>query len=177
MSQSDLTILIPKELPHGQTWGPWRIRHCRAKLEEKYGVSDGCRSSSATTQFDAYAALSETTDCSWLDRIEEADLKKTRLMRSRLSAADIRNILSKKKDIEDALKRVPVDLSLEDEWTVGTWRNVTGLFEVFEMPYVRLGKLTKILFLKRRRLIPMEDSHVMGFLFKGVTVLPQCVIP
>jgi Family of unknown function (DUF6308) len=162
-SSANDVIVLPATLAYGKTWGQWQIVDCWAKLLDKYGDPD---SQSYSNRYDGYRAERVASDPSWQDRIDRDDLKATRLMSSRIGNKEIEAILARKDAIEEVLRRIPLDLSLDGEIANGEWQAIEELFRRIEMPRVGLARITKLLCLKRPTLIPMMDSYVRGFLFE-----------
>ncbi len=160
---ADLPLTIPPTLAYGDTNGPWLIRHGAAKLRRKYGDVFHSR------EFDAYAIARATQDPSWRNRIEVADLLATWTMQSQIERRPgaIEAVLERRGLIEAALALVPVDLRLEQDIPDQTWSHLRALFEAFRVHGVAVASMTKVLCMKRPALIPMMDTHVMGFIFKG----------
>jgi hypothetical protein len=157
-------ITIPESLREGATNGPWTIRHNVAKLQRKYGGDF-----SLSREFDAYGAARAAQDPSWRNRIEMVDLLATWMMQSQIErrAGAIEAVMEKRADIEAELAKVPEELALEEEHiSEQTWSQLEILFRTFRLWGVSLATMTKVLSLKRPALIPMLDSHVMGFLFQ-----------
>jgi hypothetical protein len=153
--------MIPPFLPHGDTNGPWMIRDCVAKLHRKYEEFPHSR------EFDGYAAA-RWMDMPWRNRIEMVDLLATWLMQSQIERRPgaIEGVMECRAGIEAALAGVPDDLALEQDIPERTWWCLEALFRAFWVKGVALATMTKVLCMKRPALIPMLDSHVMGFLFR-----------
>lgn len=131
---------------------------------KKYGGEQ--RKLSCSVEFDRYGALGAARNKGWSDRLLPPDLAITVLMNSRISTDDVEALLAKKDTIEEALGKVPNDVDLFGPISDGDWRKVKELFWTMEVPNVGLAKMTKVLCLKRPRLIPMLDSYVMEVLYE-----------
>ena len=153
-------VTIPACLPHGKANGPWMIRDSVAKLRRKYEEVLHSR------EFDGYAAA-RRADAQWRNRIEMADLLTTWLMQSQIERRPgaIEAVMECHATIEAALAMVPDDVALEQDIPERTWKHLEALFQAFWVKGVALATMTKVLCMKRPDLIPMLDSHVMGFVF------------
>ncbi len=158
---SDLVLELPVSLAQGDARGPWRIVEPLEKLKEKYGEESGVFNS---VEFDRYAAARAEEDPDWLDRLEGADIAVTRLMSSNVTSSDVKSLLDHREAIEAALRQVTRDgrLDARDE---PDWSACRVVFSAMEMHNIGLAKMTKVLCMKRPRLIPMLDSYVMELLF------------
>jgi hypothetical protein len=159
----DPVIRIPATLSYGETSGCWASRYGVAKLQRKYGEFPHSR------EFDGYAAARRAQDPAWRNRIEMADLLVTWLMQSQIERRPgaIEAVMEHRTRIEAALAGVPDNLALEaEEIPDQTWPQLESLFRAFRVRGVGLATMTKVLCMKRPALIPMMDSHVMGFLFE-----------
>jgi hypothetical protein len=161
----DPVIVVPAELPFGRTGGPWVIRHCLDKLRVKYG--DGNGRLYYSVEFDAYAAARAAADPGWRARIEAPDILATLLVASRYRMIDVDTIMGQATVIEAALRAVPHDVDLEQSLTDVVWEQLSELFASFATSGIAAAKVTKVLYMKRPRLIPMVDGFVMRFLFNG----------
>ena len=82
------------------------------------------------------------------------------MMNSRLDTADkVRSIWKNKKPVEEALSRIPTDVSLEDDNV--PWDDLKALFDAFcAILWAGPAVSTKILYKKRPNLIPIYDSVI-----------------
>jgi uncharacterized protein DUF6308 len=82
---------------------------------------------------------------------------------ARISAAQIEEILGRRRAIERALRAIAPDASLAAKSV--PWKPMRQLFDAFaDVKGVGLSKMTKALHPKRRALIPMLDSVVQRYL-------------
>lgn len=160
--RGDPVVAIPPSLPNGETGGPWLIWDGVAKLKRKYAEVLHSR------EFDGYCAVRAARDCGWPNRIEMADLLATWLMQSQIERRPgaIEAVIDRRAEIESRLADVPRDMALEEAIPEHTWEGLRSLFEAFRVKGVAVGTMTKVLCMKRPSLIPMMDTHVMGFLFQ-----------
>jgi hypothetical protein len=96
---------------------------------------------------------------------DERDLRLANRGGARISAIEIATILERRREIERALRRLPLDASLVDESGSIPWTPLTRLFDAFaDIRGVGFSKMTKALHPKRPALIPMLDSVVQAYL-------------
>jgi hypothetical protein len=96
---------------------------------------------------------------------DERDLRLANRGGARISAIEIATILERRREIERALRRLPLDASLVDESGSIPWTPLTRLFHAFaDIRGVGFSKMTKALHPKRPALIPMLDSVVQAYL-------------
>ena len=91
---------------------------------------------------------------------------------ARMSSREIDALMGRAETIEDALRRIPGDLSLAAPSAEIPWDALHDLFAaVGGIPGIGLAKATKALHKKRPHLIPMLDSFVAGYL-RSVEEIP-----
>jgi hypothetical protein len=113
---------------------------------------------------EAYS-ISDSHDLSGPASFDEADLRLANRGGARIAAAEIAAILSRRGQIEDALRTIDPDVSLADEAASIPWVPLTRLFDAFaDVHGVGFSKMTKALHPKRPALIPMLDSVVQAYL-------------
>jgi len=156
-------IEIPAKLDGVRTGDVRHVGGLVNKLVTKYGGEQ--RKPSCSLEFDRYGALEEGRDLAWSDRLLPQDIAITVLMNSKVSTDDVEALLGRKDAIERALKEVPRDVDLFGPVSDEAWGKVKGLFGAMEVHGIGLAKMTKVLCLKRPRLIPMLDSYVMEALY------------
>ncbi len=84
---------------------------------------------------------------------------------ARMSSREIDAVMGRAPLIEDALRRIPGELSLAAPVEEIPWDALHALYAAFGgIPGVGLAKTTKALHKKRPHLIPMLDSFVAGYL-------------
>lgn len=152
-------LVVPDVLPYGETRGAWIIRNCQEKLQVKY------ESTFESFRYDSYIAARAGTDPFWQNRIDREDAEMTRVVNSYYKDEEIRQLMWRGETIGQALEQVPNDLILDAEVPEEVFESIALVFRCFIRPGVRLPKATKILHMKRPRLIPMLDSYVLRFLF------------
>jgi hypothetical protein len=95
----------------------------------------------------------------------ESDLRRANRGGARISAAEIRAILSRSRAIERALRAITADASLAGAARSVPWLPLRQLFDAFaDIRGIGFSKMTKVLHYKRPALIPMLDSVVQGYL-------------
>jgi hypothetical protein len=95
----------------------------------------------------------------------ESDLRRANRYGARISAAQISEILGRRRAIERALRSIPSDASLAGRTGSVPWLPMEQLFEAFAgIRGVGFSKMTKALHPKRPALIPMLDSVVQKYL-------------
>lgn len=93
----------------------------------------------------------------------EADVRLANRGGARISAAQIAEILERRRAIERALRRIPADASLAGKAV--PWVPLRELFDAFAgIRGVGFSKTTKALYRKRPALIPILDSVVQTYL-------------
>lgn len=153
-------IVIPKTWDDAPGTG-YVVHDPLTKLLDKY-LHGGSRLS---LEFDLYAAR-RSTELGWCDRIEGADLTATLLMNSKIESRHVDAVLANRIEIENALAEVPnVDLAIVDLDRSPLRAKLLRLFAAFRVPGVSIAKVTKLLCLKRPKLIPMIDSYVLAGLY------------
>jgi len=170
MTREDLRIEVPATLPGESgdtpTGGAWIVAQCREKLEEKYGLLDpsGTRLS---YEFDSYVA-ERSRDGAWSNRMEGADLAATRLMHSNVSDDEIDAFL-RAAEGPAGINAALADIEDRPLANVGptdpVWTRVEELLSRMTVGGVGLAKMTKLLCMKRPRLVPMLDSLVLSSLY------------
>ena len=97
------------------------------------------------------------------DTFDELDLLRANRGGARISATEQAAVLSRRREIEAALREIPLGASLAAR-TV-PWAPLTRLFDGFgEIRGVGFAKATKALHPKRPALVPMLDSVVQRYL-------------
>lgn len=155
---SNLDLLVPAKLDGRRTGGPWVIRNPYEKLEAKYFACgrDVCWKS---LDYDLYGAQ-RARGVGWSDRLEGADLYATLLMNSGLRELNARALMERAERIEDAL--IPlVDEDLASADLARLEQRLAVLFRALRVDGVSLARATKLVWLKRPRLIPMLDREVV----------------
>jgi Family of unknown function (DUF6308) len=95
----------------------------------------------------------------------EPDLRLANRGGARISAAQIAEILQRRRPIERALRDIPPGASLAGEADSVPWLPLRQLFDAFaDIRGVGMSKMTKALYPKRPGLIPMLDSMVQAYL-------------
>jgi hypothetical protein len=106
------------------------------------------------------------------DTLGEEDLRIANRIGARMSAAEIAGILEHASEMEEALRRIPADVSLADPEDRIPWDALHQLYSApSDVSGIGLAKLTKALHKKRPHLIPMLDSVVAGYL-RSVDSIP-----
>ena len=106
------------------------------------------------------------------DTFDERDLRRANRGGARISAAEQAAVLSRRRQIEAALREIPIDASLAAR-TV-PWPSLTRLFGAFgEIRGVGFAKMTKALHGKRPALIPILDSIVQAYLASDEPAPPE----
>jgi hypothetical protein len=120
-------------------------------------------------EFDLYPAR-RMIDPGWSNRLEASDIAITMAMNSRFTYREIDLLLANRVEIEAALRSVPTDLDLAraDLSDTALRGSLISLFKPFRVPGVGIAKATKVLCLKRPRLIPMLDYWVRQMLYDEV---------
>ncbi len=170
------TIIVPQEIQGIPTLGYREIVFPLEKLKAKY-----CYVLPKSSGFDIWLRLSESAefdlyvarrlaDPEWANRMEEEDLRKTRLMNSLIEDQEIETLMSRKQVIESTLTDLPTEIKLVNANLVDD-RDLLGclkpLFAACWIPglRVRLAKINKFLWEKRQHLIAMVDRKVYKVLF------------
>ena len=108
-----------------------------------------------------YDSQTIRTDAEW--RREDAQIANR--AGARMSSREIDALMGRSTSIEDALQRIPGDLSLAASSEEIPWDALHDLYAAFGgIPGIGLAKATKSLHKKRPHLIPMLDSVVAGYL-------------
>ena len=164
---STTTLIVPQDLNGVRTGARKRklIEDGLENLVEKYGGKG--REASASLEFDRYGVRMPGLFPDWHNRLTAQDLAITMLMNSGMTPADVEMLLEQRGEIEVALRAVPVSVDLFSDWNDPLPKAVKDLFSSMEVHGVGLAKMTKVLCLKRPRLIPMLDSYVMKALYEG----------
>jgi len=160
---AEAIIEIPAVLDGVRTGNVRRVEGLARILVTKYGGER--RRPSCSLEFDRHGVLEAARDKGWYDRLLPQDLAITVLMNSKVSTDDVEALLGRKDVIENALKVVPKDVDLFGPVSAEAWGKVKGLFGAMEVHGIGLAKMTKVLYLKRPRLIPMLDSYLMEALY------------
>ena len=107
----------------------------------------------------------DVSDPSRPESFGEPDLRLANRGGARISAAQIAEILQRRRAIERALQAIPSAASLSAAVNSVPWLPLSQLFDAFaDIRGVGLSKMTKALYLKRPALIPMLDSMVQAYL-------------
>lgn len=154
-------IYIPGSVNDALPEARRRITHPSLKLDTKYLLS---RANFRTFDFDLYGA--QRADGAWENRVEGADWYATLLMRSYIKDNEVVAAMSNRIGrIEAALPNIPMEIELAhaalDE--PGLSYGLAELFNAVRGPTrsgISLAKVTKLLCLKRPKLIPMLDRNV-----------------
>ncbi|MGH3084589.1 MAG: DUF6308 family protein, partial [Gaiellaceae bacterium] len=113
---------------------------------------------------EAYSSY-EAADSSGPASFDESDLRLANRGGARISAAEIAAILERRGEIERALRKISLDVSLADMESSIPWSPLTRLFDAFaDIRGIGFAKMTKALHKKRPALIPMLDSVVQAYL-------------
>lgn len=116
----------------------------------------------------SYDSQPVLADAEW----RRADAQIANRIGARMSSREIDALMSRKPEIETALRSIPGDLSLAEPDETIPWAALHELYQaVSDIPSVGLAKATKALHKKRPQLIPMLDSFVAGYL-RSVDDLP-----
>lgn len=158
----DLRVHVPAVLVGEPSGGPWEIGDPIGKLNAKY-FAVGRAICWKTMDFEVYRARSRRSEC-WQDRLEGADLMATHMMNSRLRDVEAFALMGQAPKIEAALKDLP-DEDLAEVELRHVRPALRALFQGFRVNGIGLAKVTKILALKRNRLVPMLDRYVISALF------------
>jgi hypothetical protein len=112
----------------------------------------------------AYPAYDEMVTGSGPDHLNDGDLLAPTLLNAAPSIAAFYSLQSVRSRLEQGLRAVPPDLTLEAAALDGSMEErLTGLFGVLDsdgLRGVRLTKLSKVLHRKRPRFIPLYDTFV-----------------
>jgi hypothetical protein len=155
-------IVVPERLM-GELRGPrWVVAHARQKLAAKLHACDRdvCWKS---LDFERYRVRA-SKDPAWADRIEGGDLMATHLMNSRLKDQEAYALIRAAPTIERLLPEVP-NTHLHETDLRRIRPQLRELFKAVRVGGVGPAKATKLLSLKRHRLIPMIDSQVLIALY------------
>jgi hypothetical protein len=159
---ANLDVVLPDRLM-GEVRGPsWVIAHARRKLAAKlYACKrEVCWKS---LDFERYRVRA-SKDLGWADRIEGGDLMATHLMNSRLKDQEAYALIQAAPTIERLLPEVP-NSHLHETDLRRIRPQLRELFKAVRVGGVGPAKATKLLSLKRHRLIPMIDSQVLIALY------------
>jgi hypothetical protein len=116
-----------------------------------------------------YDAAPVAQDCA----LTEADVRVANRSTARMSDAVVAGILSRRAEIDAALRRIPVSASLTDDWADVPWEGFRALVAAFDgVAAVGLARITKVMHRKRPALIPMLDSVVEAYL-AGLDPVPR----
>lgn len=157
---------LPPDITRVPTDDLWDIADPWQKLRDKY--FDG--GTVLSREFDLYAAR-RSTDSGWRNRLEGADITATLLMHSQAESRDVDTLFGRSDAIEVALSAVPTDLDLADADLDADLRlraDLAELFRVCKLTGIGVAKASKLLCLKRPRLIPMIDQYVRKALYNRV---------
>ncbi len=120
------------------------------------------------SSYRAYDAQPTRADAEW--RREDAQIANR--IGARMSSREIDALMGRGSLIEDALRRIPGDLSLAAPSEEIPWDAIEDLYAAFGgIPGIGLAKATKALHKKRPHLIPMLDSSVASYL-RSVDEIP-----
>src|SRR5437763_13230937 len=118
--------------------------------------------------YSTYDSTAIRVDDEW--RREDAQIAKRG--GARMSSREIDALMGRADTIEEALRRIPGDLSLAAPSEEIPWDALQDLFSaVGGIPGIGLAKATKALHKKRPHLIPILDSVVAGYL-RSVEEIP-----
>lgn len=157
-----VVIHLPGTLGGEKTGGPWTIVEPLSKLEAKYY---GCGRDVCWKTFDyELHRVRSAGSRGWAQRLEGADLMASLLMNSRLADSEGAALMDNASAIEAALLALP-DQDLESTDLKTIERALIALFASVRVPGVSIAKSTKLLAMKRPRLLPILDSRVLEALY------------
>lgn len=167
MGRKRIAIVVPAELDGDPTDGPWVIREPLQKLRAKY-LSYPERFHSL--HFDLYVHQRAVAKGRRND-IDGSDICATLLMNSGVDRDDLRALVAAAPEVKLALTAIP-DIDLEDADLEKLSPPLRSLFAAVRTNGVSIAKCTKLLCMKRPRLIPMLDAEVVRALCKRAPQLP-----
>jgi len=141
----------------------WQIYYCLEKLKAKYGADS--YNSLSSLEYDKYMT-NGLNDKSWPNQIFAADIAMTTIMNSKMDGDNLSYLIRNKDQIEKILKTIPVDVSLVDLPFPEAEAYLKPLFKTIIAKGIKMSKVTKLLYLKRPRLIPILDRYVMAALWE-----------
>jgi hypothetical protein len=165
---SPIDILVPEQVGGIPRKEAFTIRDGVHKLQAVYGGSE--ERVQGHLAFDAYGASRARMDPTWPNHLAGADLAVSALVGDAPSDVQVDALLAPEvRDRADAaLAAVPTDWALQDALPQEAWDRLEALYAVLEVPPVDLRRLTRVLCVKRPRLVPALPGG--GRARKGVTL-------
>jgi hypothetical protein len=159
---SPIDVLVPGKLEGLARDEPFVVRDGIAKLHALYG--DSPEGVQGWLSFDAYGASRARMDPTWPHRLAGADLAVAALVGDAPTDAQVDAVLAAeiRDRIEPALAAVPTDWALQDALPPESWDRLAALYAATEVPALDLRRLTRLLCVKRPRLVPYVPAHGRG---------------
>jgi hypothetical protein len=151
---SPIDVLFPERLEGVPRPGPFVVRDGIEKLRCVYGESP--ERVQGHLAFDAYGASRSRMDPTWPNHLAGADLAVSSLVGDAPSDAQVDALLAPdvREHIDVALAAVPTDWALQDALPPEAWERLETLLGACEVPGVDLRRMTRVLCVKRPRLVP-----------------------
>ncbi|HUL60620.1 MAG TPA: DUF6308 family protein [Anaeromyxobacteraceae bacterium] len=149
-----LDVSIPERLDWTAGRPPWRIREGLAKLQDLYGAAgEGARGWAA---YDAYAAARARHDPTWPYRLTGGDVGILSLVECTPTPAVLDVLLAplERSHAGAGLSAIPTDWQLHDPVSDEQWARLDELYAIVEAPGLDVRTLTRLLCVKRPRLVP-----------------------
>jgi hypothetical protein len=155
MPESNPTdVLVPEKLEGLPRREAFVVRDAGAKLRAVYGEPP--ESLQGWLSFDAYGLARARMDPTWPNRIAGADLVVGSLVGDPPSEAQVNAVLQPevRDRVDAALVAVPTDWALADALPPEAWDRLRALYAAVEVPGMDLRCMTRLLCVKRPRLVP-----------------------
>ena len=151
---SPVDVLVPERLPGFSRPEPFVVRDGVAKLRDVYGGSP--QAVQGWLSFDAYGASRARMDPTWPRRIAGADIAVGALVGDAPTDEQVDALLAPetRDRVDGALAAIPTDWALQDPLPPEAWDRLGALYAALEVPGVDLRRMTRVLCVKRPRLVP-----------------------
>ncbi len=158
MDPGVIDLSVPERLEWTGGRAPWHIRNGLAKLQDLYrAAGEGARGWSA---YDAYAAARARHDPTWPYRLTSGDVGVLSLVGCAPGPALLDALLdpARRARAASALSAVQTDWAIQDDLSPERWDRLDELYSSMEAAGLDLRTLTRLLCVKRPRLVPAFDT-------------------
>jgi hypothetical protein len=152
-------VLVPEKLEGLPRREAFVVRDGVAKLRAVYGEPP--ESLQGWLSFDAYGLARARMDPTWPNRLAGADLVVGALVGDPPGEAQVNAVLQPevRDAVDAALAAVPTDWALADALAPEAWERLRALYAALDVPSMDLRCLTRVLSVKRPRLVPAIPGH------------------